>query len=142
MNKLLFSFFKTKKEPLIHKGSKLLLIATLFSDPSSLTSTFTDLRLRFFNISYASRTTIITSFLLISRLNICTVISVITQFKPTIRLPVEQPDTSNEVPGVLFHSELTCLHYNINCCSLYGNKKDYILKLSHQVYNLSAPSPF
>lgn len=90
MNKLLFSFFKTKKEPLIHKGSKLLLVATFFSDPSSLTSTFTDLRLRFFSISYISRTTIITGFLLISHFNICTVISVITQFKPTIRLPVER----------------------------------------------------
>ena len=90
MNKLLFSFFKNKKEPLIHKGSKLLLIATLFSDTSSLTSTFTDLRLRFFNISYTSRTTIIIGFLLISCFNICTVISLITQFKPTIRLPVER----------------------------------------------------
>ena len=90
MNKLLFSFFKNKKEPLIHKGSKLLLIATLFSDTSSLTSTFTDLRLCFFNISYTSRTTIIIGFLLISRFSICTVISVITQFKPTIRLPVER----------------------------------------------------
>ena len=90
MNKLLFSFFKTKKEPLIHKGSKLLLIATLFSDPSSLTSTFTDLRSHFVNISYTSRTTIITGFLLILCFNICTAISVITQFKPTIRLPVER----------------------------------------------------
>ncbi|PEH04064.1 hypothetical protein CP356_06750 [Lactobacillus sp. UMNPBX5] len=52
MNKLLFSFFKTKKEPLIHKGSKLLLIATLFSDPSSLTSTFTDLLTVFTQYSY------------------------------------------------------------------------------------------
>lgn len=90
MNKLLFSFFKTKKEPLIHKGSKLLLVATFFSDPSSLTSTFTDLRLRFFGVSYMFRTTIITSFLLISCFNIYTVISLITQFKPTIRLPVER----------------------------------------------------
>ena len=113
MNKLLFSFFKTKKEPLIHKGSKLLLVATFFSDPSSLTSTFTDLQLYFFSISHISRTTIITSFSLILCFNICTVISVITQFKPTIRLPVEQPDTSKEVPGILFHSNLTCNQYSI-----------------------------
>lgn len=51
MNKLLFSFFKTKKEPLIHKGSKLLLVATFFSDPSSLTSTFTDLLVYFLHTS-------------------------------------------------------------------------------------------
>ena len=31
------------KKPLIHKGSALLVVATTFSDTSSLTSTFTDL---------------------------------------------------------------------------------------------------
>ena len=61
MNKLLFSFFKTKKEPLIHKGSKLLLIATLFSDTSSLTSTFTDLLLHFIYHSMAFQTTVISA---------------------------------------------------------------------------------
>ena len=70
MNKLLFSFFKTKKEPLIHKGSKLLLIATLFSDPSSLTSTFTELLVYFLHTSRCFQI-IVTQAFIIGRNPIC-----------------------------------------------------------------------
>ena len=64
MNKLLFSFFKTKKEPLIHKGSKLLLVATFFSDPSSLTSTFTELLVYFLHTSRCFQNIVTLAFII------------------------------------------------------------------------------
>lgn len=51
-------------------------------------------------------------------------ISPIRHNKPTIFLPIGSKLTpQKKCRVILYHSNLTCNQYNINCCSLYGNKK-------------------